>query len=83
MQALPATLQRGDGPPADRLPALAVVPGGSTNVFARALGLPRDWVEGTGVILEGCGWAGSARWAWAGPTTATSRSAPASGWTRP
>lgn len=33
-------------------PALAVVPGGSTNVFARALGLPRDWAEATGVILE-------------------------------
>jgi diacylglycerol kinase family enzyme len=53
MQALPGTLQRGDGPPADRLPALAVVPGGSTNVFARAVGLPKDWVESTGVILEG------------------------------
>ncbi len=38
---------------AERLPALAVVPGGSTNVFARALGLPRDWPEGTSVILEG------------------------------
>lgn len=37
--------------PAD-LPALAVVPGGSTNVFARALGLPTDWAEATGVILE-------------------------------
>jgi diacylglycerol kinase family enzyme len=39
--------------PAYRLPALAVVPGGSTNVFARAVGLPRDWIEGTGVILAG------------------------------
>ncbi|GAB3815465.1 diacylglycerol/lipid kinase family protein [Micromonospora zhanjiangensis] len=38
---------------ADDLPALATVPGGSTNVFARALGLPRDWTEGTSVILEG------------------------------
>jgi diacylglycerol kinase family enzyme len=39
--------------PAYRLPALAVVPGGSTNVFARALGLPRDWADGTSVILDG------------------------------
>jgi diacylglycerol kinase family enzyme len=53
MQALPATLASGDGPPAERLPALAVVPGGSTNVFARAVGLPKDWVECAGVILEG------------------------------
>ncbi len=37
---------------AERLPALAAVPGGSTNVFARALGLPREWPDGTSVILE-------------------------------
>jgi diacylglycerol kinase family enzyme len=38
--------------PGAEVPALAVVPGGSTNVFARALGLPRDTVEGAGVILD-------------------------------
>src|SRR5438067_1577414 len=38
--------------PGGHVPMLAVVPGGSTNVFARALGLPRDPVEATGQILE-------------------------------
>ncbi|MEN8651005.1 diacylglycerol kinase family protein [Streptomyces sp. 21So2-11] len=41
-----------NGPDPDRLPGLAVVPGGSTNVFARALGLPNDPVEATGAILD-------------------------------
>ena len=34
------------------VPALAVVPGGSTNVFARGLGIPSDPVEATGALLE-------------------------------
>ena len=46
---------RGDGgtpgPRTDQ-PALAVVPGGSTNVFSRALGIPRDPVEATGSLLD-------------------------------
>jgi diacylglycerol kinase family enzyme len=50
MAAQPPTVA---GSPAERLPALATVPGGSTNVFARALGLPREWADGTSMILEG------------------------------
>lgn len=41
-----------NGPDPDHLPRLAVVPGGSTNVFARALGLPNDAVEATGALLD-------------------------------
>src|SRR5437762_7434766 len=33
-------------------PALAVVPGGSTNVFHRTLDIPRDPVEATGSLLD-------------------------------
>jgi diacylglycerol kinase family enzyme len=40
-----------DGPGPD-VPALAVVSGGSTNVFPRALGLPREPVEATAVLLD-------------------------------
>jgi diacylglycerol kinase family enzyme len=38
--------------PSAAVPALGVVPGGSTNVFARALGLPESPVEATGDLLE-------------------------------
>ena len=37
--------------PAPHLPMLAVIPGGSTNVFSRALGRSRDPVEATAEIL--------------------------------
>lgn len=40
------------GEPQPGLPSLAVVPGGSTNVFARALGMPASAVDATGQILE-------------------------------
>jgi diacylglycerol kinase family enzyme len=39
------------GPRTDQ-PALAVVPGGSTNVFHRALDIPRDPVEAIGSLLD-------------------------------
>jgi diacylglycerol kinase family enzyme len=35
----------------DGVPALGVVPAGSTNVFARALGLPNDAIEATARVL--------------------------------
>ncbi len=38
--------------PAAGAPLLGVVPGGSTNVFARALALPEDPVEATGQLLD-------------------------------
>ncbi len=40
------------GGEADDLPALGVVPGGSTNVFARAVGVANDPIEATGQLLE-------------------------------
>jgi diacylglycerol kinase family enzyme len=41
----------GDGPGED-VPALAIVPGGSTNVLARNLGVPEGAVEATGWLLD-------------------------------
>jgi len=38
--------------PADRLPALAALPGGSANVFTGSLGMPRDPVDAAGQILQ-------------------------------
>jgi len=35
------------------VPRIAPIPGGSANVFARALGIPTDPVEATGLILRG------------------------------
>jgi diacylglycerol kinase family enzyme len=37
----------------DSVPALGIVPAGSTNVFARAVGIPHDRIEATGALLEG------------------------------
>ncbi|MFN8229102.1 MAG: diacylglycerol kinase family protein [Mycobacterium sp.] len=44
------------GPPgrltARRVPAVAVVPGGSANVFARSLGIPHDPIEATNLLID-------------------------------
>ncbi|WP_249522213.1 diacylglycerol/lipid kinase family protein [Modestobacter marinus] len=48
-EAANGLLTAGPGPD---VPMLAVVPGGSTNVFARALGRSRDPVEAPGEILD-------------------------------
>lgn len=42
----------GRGGDATGRPALLVIPGGSANVFARALGLPNSTVEAVGAVLE-------------------------------
>ena len=62
-----------DGPDRQQ-PALAVVPGGSTNVFARALGRSRDPVEAIAEILDSLR-AGRTRRVSLGTASATGRSA--------
>ena len=50
-----ATADAADGadrPSPEERPALAALPGGSANVFTRALGLPRDPIDATGHILQ-------------------------------
>jgi diacylglycerol kinase family enzyme len=65
--------------PAPHLPMLAVVPGGSTNVFSRALGRSRDPVEATAEILTSLR-AGRTRLVSLGTVSATGTStAPVSG----
>ncbi|GAA5151036.1 diacylglycerol kinase family protein [Pseudonocardia eucalypti] len=49
---LEAAAESGVLPPPTELPLLAVVPGGSANVFARALGLPPDPMEATSAVLR-------------------------------
>ncbi|MCI2416763.1 diacylglycerol kinase family lipid kinase [Saccharopolyspora sp. K220] len=50
------------GEPGEKtMPTLGVVPGGSANVFARALGLPKDPVEATHRLLRAVA-DGSGRW---------------------
>ena len=58
--------------------ALAALPGGSTNVFARTIGLPDDAVEATGALLDAIEAASIRRVALAPLATGTSCSTPAS-----
>ncbi|MBN1093705.1 diacylglycerol kinase family lipid kinase [Blastococcus sp. TML/M2B] len=67
--------------PGAHLPTLAVVPGGSTNVFSRALGRSRDPVEATAEILASVR-AGRTRLVSLGTASATG-TAHEAGWTDP
>lgn len=51
-EAVNGLLSPAAGSESAALPDLVVIPGGSANVFARALGLPADPVEATGEILS-------------------------------
>jgi diacylglycerol kinase family enzyme len=68
--------------PSPHLPTLAVVPGGSTNVFSRALGRSRDPVEATAEILASVR-AGRTRLVSLGTAQASGTDDAAEGWTDP
>jgi diacylglycerol kinase family enzyme len=79
-EATNGLLAEGPGP---HVPMLAVVPGGSTNVFSRALGHSRDPVEATGEILDSIR-AGRSRLVPLGTASAhTGADDTAEGWTAP
>ena len=79
-EAANGLLQQGPGP---AVPTLAVVPGGSTNVFSRALGRSRDPVEATGEIMDSLR-AGRTRLVSLGTASArTEEAGTAEGWTAP
>jgi diacylglycerol kinase family enzyme len=79
-EAANGLLSAGPGP---QVPALAVVPGGSTNVFSRALGRSLDPVEATGEILDSIR-AGRTRLVPLGTASArTGADGTAPGWTAP
>ena len=82
-EAANGLLAAGPGP---HVPTLAVVPGGSTNVFSRALGRSRDPVEATGEILDSLR-AGRTRLVSLGTASARTGTAPTgsveAGWTEP
>ena len=82
-EAANGLLAAGPGP---HVPTLAVVPGGSTNVFSRALGRSRDPVEATGEILDSLR-AGRTRLVSLGTASARTGTAPTgsveAGWMEP
>ena len=62
---------------------LTTLPGGSTNVFCKMLGIPGDIVDATEHLLRiADDWRPRAHRPRRASTTATSPSPPASGWTR-
>lgn len=79
-EAVNGLLASGPGP---QVPMLAVVPGGSTNVFSRALGHSRNPVEATGEILDSIR-AGRTRLVPLGTASAqTGEEGTVDGWTTP